>query len=141
MSSAIALQFSTGPSLVLTVAVCGVAVFLLILLLRIWPLIHRPRVTRRVGVKPMPSQSTFDTIRSGPADTTGTPSPSGTGVMPPIRQPMADRVELIQARSQWERLVQEAESNEQLTLEQRETFVEEAQKNIAEINRQLGETS
>lgn len=137
MSSAIALQLGSSAGLVFAVAVCGVAVFLLVLLLRIMPLIHKPKVTRRVGVKPIPFRSTTDTMQS----TGGTPSLTGMDVLPPIGRPIADRVELLQAKSQWERLVQEAESNEQLTPEQRESFVEEARKNIAEINKQLGEAS
>jgi hypothetical protein len=136
MSSGVALQLGTGPGLVLAVALCGVAVFLLVLLLRIYPLVHKPRVTRRVEFKPLPDMSTVGTMESGPA--TGTIGSSGKGVVPPVRQPMVDRGELLQAKSQWERLIQEAESNEQLTNEQRATFVAEARKNISEINRQLG---
>jgi Spy/CpxP family protein refolding chaperone len=53
--------------------------------------------------------------------------------------PAADRTELLQARSRWEQLVEEAESNEQLTPEQRQSFVEEGRKRIAEISKQLEE--
>jgi hypothetical protein len=125
--SGIALELGSGAGLVLAVAVGGVALFLLVLFLRMRPFIHRPKVTFRVEAKP---------VRTWPADTAQ--GPSGSDVLPRIRLPMTDHTELFQARSQWERLVQEAQSNEQLTSEQREAFIEEARKNIAKINTELG---
>jgi len=127
ISSGIALQVGSSASLVLSVAVGGVVVFLLVLFLRMRTIIHRPKVTFRVETKP---------VLNWPADTAQ--GPSGSGVPPRIRPPMTDQTELLQARSQWERLVQEAQSNEQLTSEQREAFIEEARKNIAKINTELG---
>jgi hypothetical protein len=128
MNSAIYLQAGSSAWLVFTVAVCGVAVFLLVVLLRILPLVHRPRVTGRVK----PFQSTGTEMLRVPA------SPVSTTVSPPSI-PAADRSELLQARSRWERLVEEAESNEQLTPEQRQSFVEEGRRRITEIGKQLEE--
>jgi len=59
--------------------------------------------------------------------------------VPAATIPAADRTELLQARSRWEQLVEEAESNEQLTPEQRQSFVQEGNKRIAEITKQLEE--
>jgi hypothetical protein len=125
MASAIYLQAASSVWPVFVVALCGVAVFLVVVLLRILPLIHKPRVTLRVYGKPtLPSARVLQKEEGW-----------RTGSPPIIQQ--ADRTELLQARSQWERLVEEAESNEQLTPEQRESFVDEGRKRIAEISNQL----
>jgi hypothetical protein len=127
--SSVTLQAGSN-ALVLGIAVSGLVVFMIVLLLRILPLIHKPRVTMRVTGKP-PLSATPEIFGVPQSQTGGIPGSAAS------MQSAADRTELVQAKSQWERLVQEAESNEQLTSEQRETFVEEARKRIGEINKQL----
>ena len=121
---------SSSVALVLTVAVCGLAVLVLVILLRVLPLIHKPRVT--VRPKPFPGVSTrVSSVPSVPAETASFSAAVHA----------ADRSELLQARSRWEKLIEEALSNEELTTEQRESFVEEGRKRIAEISKQLEELS
>jgi hypothetical protein len=129
MASAAYLQVGSSVWLVYVVALCGLAVFLLVVLLRILPFIHKPRVILQVTGKPPLLGAERLSVAAGPSDRTVPP--------PTIQQ--ADRTEFLQARSQWERLVEEAKSNEQLTPEQRESFVQEGRKRIAEISKQLKE--
>jgi hypothetical protein len=136
MFSAISLQVGSGVWPVLMVTVCGVAVFILVVLWRIMPLIHKPRVILRDYSKPPADLQS----RTGAMPSVYPASTSAATVFASSVQPTVDPTELLQARSHWERLVEEAESNDQLTAEQRETFVEEGRRRIAEINSQLGET-
>ena len=128
LASMVVLQAGESVWLVLLVALCGLVVFIVIALWRVLPLIHKPRVTLHLASKPFQI--------TGAAMPGVSPSPV-SGVTSPLGVHSADRAELLQARSQWERLVQEADSNDQLTSEQRESFVEEARRSLAQINKQL----
>jgi hypothetical protein len=122
------LQAGGSVWLVFLVALCGLVVFFVIALWRILPIVHKPSVTLRLASKPF--------VTSGVATPSVAPNPVGP-VTSPLGVHSADRTELLQAKSQWERLVQEADSNDQLTSEQRESFVQEARRSLADINRQL----
>jgi len=122
------LQAGGNVWLAFLVALCGLVVFVVIALWRILPLVHKPSVTLRLASKP------FQT--SGVATESVVPNPVGPVTSPPGVH-SADRTELLQAKSQWERLIQEADSNDQLTPEQRESFVQEARRSLADINRHL----
>ncbi len=124
----IALQVGSSV-LVLSVALVGIVVFMIVLLLRILPLIHKPRVVMRVSSKPL-AASVLGASSILQGQIGEIPRPSGTEVP-------SDRIELEQAKARWEQLIQEAESNEHLTPEQRRAFVDEAWKRIGEIGRQL----
>jgi len=122
------LQAGESVWLLFLVALCGLMVFVVIALWRILPLVHKPSVTLRLASKP------FQT--GGVATPSVAPNPVGP-VTSPLGVHSGDRTELLQAKSQWERLIQEADSNNQLTSEQRESFVQEARRSLADINRQL----
>lgn len=128
MAPAMYLQTDSSVWLFLVVALCGLATFIFVVFLRILPFVHKPRVTLRVK----PFETTRADILSGPS------SPASTAASAPSIH-ASDRTELLQAKSQWEQLIEEAESNDQLTPEQRKSFAEEGRKRIAEISKQLEE--
>lgn len=128
VASKVVLQAGESVWLVFLVALCGLVVFIVIALWRVLPLIHKPRVTLHLTSKPI--QTVGVAMPSASAS-------SVSGATSPLGVHSADRAELFQARSQWERLIQEADSNDQLTSEQRESFVQEARRSLEEINRQL----
>lgn len=127
-------QIGSNTSIIFMVALGGGVVFLLVVLWRtrmLWQvllLIHKPKVIFRPSVKPVGTSTTA---------ATDLPTPSRTGSISPSGKETHDQSELLQARSQWERLVEEAQSNDQLAPEQRKGFVEEARKRISEIDNQL----
>ena len=128
VASTVVLQAGESVWLVFLVALCGLVVFIVMALWRVLPLIHKPRVTLHLTSKPIQTM--------GVAMPSASASPVSR-VTSPLGVHLADRAELLQAKSQWERLIQEAGSNDQLTSEQRESFVQEARRSLAEINRQL----
>jgi len=131
MVSAIILQGGSSTWIVILVAACGIAAFLLVALWRLLPLMHKPRVVMRFADKPVQYGGTW--VSSGPSNPVGAPASA------PIGMQSTDRTELLQAKSQWERLIEEARANEHLAPDQRESFVEEGQRRISEINKQLTE--
>jgi hypothetical protein len=132
LASTVALQAGESIWLIFLVALSGIVVFIVVAFWRILPLIHKPRATLRLTGKPFQTTSVaIPGVSTSPV----------SGVASPLGVHSADRAELLQAKSQWERLIEEAESNEQLTVGQRESFVEEARRSLAEINKQLEEPS
>ena len=128
VASTVVLQAGESVWLVFLVALCGLVVFMVVVLWRILPLIHKPRVAIRLASKPIQTIGmTVPSVSVSPVSAVA----SSLGVQ------SADRTELLQAKSQWERLIEEANSNDQLAPEQRESFVEEARRSLAGINKQL----
>lgn len=128
LASTVALQAGESAWPVLLAALCGLVVFIVVALWRIMPVLHKPRVTLRLASKPI--QTIGVVTPSVSPSTTGTATSS-------VGAHSADRTDLLQAKSQWERLIEEANSNDQLTSEQRESFVQEARRSLEEITKQL----
>lgn len=131
LASTVVLQAGESVWLVFLVALCGLVVFVVVALWRVLPLIHKPRAYFRLASKPIQT--------TGVATPGVSPTPVSAGTSR-LGAQSGDRTELFQAKSQWERLIEEADSNDQLTTEQRESFVEEARRSLAEINKQLEES-
>lgn len=121
------LQVGSYSWVLLLVTVMGAFVFLLVAYLRLKALLHTPRV---IGTKPssgpvqiptqIPVVQTTGAAYSGPPQTVG-----------------LDSGELQQAKARWEDLIREAQTNESLTDDQRQSIIEEARKRVSDIDRSL----
>jgi len=125
------LQVGTGAWSIFVLAVLGAALLVVVAYLRMRPMLHTPKILGKYESKPAaiatPAPSIEYAVRAP------------TGVSTSQIEVTADKTELLQMKSRWEQLVTEAESNESLTTEQRQTFVEEGRKRIAEIDQRMAQ--
>jgi hypothetical protein len=128
------LEVSSG-ALLLAVTIVGVVIFFLVTVMRLRPLFHQPRIVRRVDTKPTAFASVVPVSLGGPPISGGVPSTPSSGTE------VGSREELLAAKARWEDLIREAESNETLTSEQRQSFVDEARRSIREIEERFAKVS